>query len=167
MLINDGIPTWEDIQGVMPSPERLAKGPVAIAECFQKIPCNPCTKACVKKAIKVEPDINQTPKVDFDICNGCGLCLLQCPGLAIFIVDMTFSETHALVKLPFEFLPLPEVGQFACGLNRAGEEMGYFEVHRVVKGKGKNLTSKIELLIPKDLAMEVRNIKAGGYRNNG
>ena len=165
MLINDGIPTREDIQGVMPSPDRLAAGPVAIAECFQKIPCNPCTKACVKKAITVEPDINSTPVVDFDVCNGCGACVLRCPGLAIFIVDMTFSETHALVKLPFEFLPLPEEGQLAMGLNRAGEELGYFQVHRSVAGTGKNLTSRIELIVPRELAMEVRNIKAGGYRN--
>lgn len=99
------------------------------------------------------------------MCNGCGLCLLRCPGLAIFIVDMTYAENTALVKLPFEFLPLPEVGQLAMCLNRSGEELGYFPVRRVVAGKGKNLTSKIEVEVPKELAMEVRNIKAGGYQN--
>ena len=61
MLYQNGIPTKEDIMGVTPSEERFAKGAVAIVESFQKIPCNPCTKACVKKAIKVEPDINEVP----------------------------------------------------------------------------------------------------------
>ena len=106
MLIQTGIPDKEAIEAVTPNETRFLKGAVAIAECFQKIPCNPCTKACVKKAIHIEPDINETPKIDFDVCNGCGACMLKCPGLAIFIVDKTYSPTEALVKLPFEFLPL-------------------------------------------------------------
>ena len=64
MLIQNGIPTAEDILSVTPPKERFAQGAVAIAECFQKIPCKPCTKACVKKAIRVEPDINETPRID-------------------------------------------------------------------------------------------------------
>jgi len=165
MLIQNGIPTAEDILSVTPSEERFSKGPVAIAECFQKIPCNPCTKACVKKAIRVEPDINETPKVDFDTCNGCGACIARCPGLAIFVVDKTYSETEALVKLPFEFLPIPKEGQLACGLNRSGEELGWFPVVKVISGGKKNMTYTIGLAVPKELAMEVRNIKAGGYQD--
>ena len=165
MLFQNGIPTAEDLAAVTPSEERFAKGPVAIAECFQKIPCNPCTKACVKKAIRIEPDINETPKVDFDTCNGCGACIARCPGLAIFVVDKTYSETEALVKLPFEFLPVPEAGQLVCGLNRAGEELGWFPVVKVVSGGRKNMTYILSIAVPKELAMEVRNIKVGGYRD--
>ena len=142
MLIQTGIPSAEDILTVTPSEERFAKGPVAIAECFQKIPCNPCMMACVKKAIRVEPDINQTPRVDFDVCNGCGVCLTRCPGLAIFIVDKTYSDTEALIK-----------------------EMGWFPVVKVIPGSKTNKTCTICLAVPKDLAMEVRNIRAGGYQD--
>ena len=165
MLIQDGIPTREDIQSVTPPAHRLAQGAVAIAECFQKIPCNPCAKACVKKAIRVEPDINETPKVDFDICNGCGACVARCPGLAIFVVDMTYSGGEALVKLPFEFLPVPQEGQLACGLSRSGEELGWFPVVKAVSGGKRNMTCTISLAVPKELAREVRNIKVGGYRD--
>ena len=165
MLIQNGIHTKEDIVTVTHSAERFAQGPVSIAECYQKIPCNPCTKACVKKAIRVEPDINQTPKVDFSVCNGCGACIARCPGLAIFVVDMTYSDTTALVKLPFEFLPLPKAGQLAMGLNRSGEELGYFPVVKVTSGGSKNMTYTISLEVPKELAMEVRNIRAGGYED--
>jgi Fe-S-cluster-containing hydrogenase component 2 len=166
MLINDGVPTKENIAEVTPSEERFKLGPVAIAECFQEIPCNPCTKACVKKAIRVEPDINSRPHVDFDVCNGCGSCLFKCPGLAIFIVDKTYSDTEALVKLPFEFLPVPEAGQYACGLDRAGNELGWFKVIKVVSGGKANMTQQITLAVPQELAMEIRNIRAGGYRND-
>ena len=108
MLIETGIPTPEDIQSVTPSEERFRKGPVAIAECFQKIPWNPCTKACVKQAIRVEPDINETPKIDYDVCNGCGACIARCPGLAIFVVDKTYGENEALVSFRLNFSPFPK-----------------------------------------------------------
>ncbi len=165
MLIHDGIPTPEDIASVTPPEERFLKGAVAITECFQQIPCNPCAAACPQHAIHVEPDINQTPKVDFDACNGCGSCIRRCPGLAIFVVDKTYSENEALVKLPFEFLPVPGKGQLVMGLNRRGEELGWFEVKQVISGGKENLTWTIGIAVPKELAMEVRNIRVGGYKD--
>ena len=163
-LINDGIPTAEDLAKVLPSAERLAKGPVSIIECFQNIPCNPCVAACPQKAISMGDDINNLPKVDTDKCNGCGLCIRKCPGLAILVVDMTYSDDYALVKFPFEYTPVPEKGQKAIGLNRAGEEVGEFEVERAISGGAENKTWTISLKVPKDKAMEVRNIKVGGYK---
>ena len=165
MLIVDRIPTNEDLEKVFPTEERMRKGPVAIAECFQEIPCNPCTKACVKEAIRVEADINHTPKVDHEACNGCGACVLRCPGLAIFVVDKSYSETEALVKLPFEFFPVPQKGQFVKGLDRAGAEMGWFEVQNVISVGKTNKTNVISLIVPQELALEVRNIQVGGYRD--
>ena len=43
-LVYDGFPSFEEIKEATgwPSEERLAKGPVAICECVQQIPCNPC-----------------------------------------------------------------------------------------------------------------------------
>jgi len=143
MLIQTGIPDKEAIEAVTPDETRFLKGAVAIAECFQKIPCNPCTKAC----------------------NGCGACMLKCPGLAIFIVDKTYSPTEALVKLPFEFLPLPKKGELACGLNRSGEALGWFPVVQLIQGGAKNKTNIVCLAVPKELAMDVRAIKVGGYQN--
>lgn len=165
MLINDGIPTKEDILKVLPSKERLAKGPVAMIECFQKIPCNPCIKACPKEAITMGEDINNTPFLDHEKCTGCGVCVSKCPGLAIFVIDETYSEEFALVKFPFEYIPVPSEGQFACALNRAGEKVGWFEVVKVTSGGKKNRTTVISLAVPKELCMEVRNIKEGGYKS--
>ena len=162
MLIKDGIPTAEDLAQVIPSPERLAKGPVAIAECFQSIACNPCTKACPQGAITMEPDINATPKIDPDKCVGCRLCVAKCPGLAIFVVDMTHGPDTALVTLPYEFLPVPEKGQSVTGLSRSGEALGTFRVANVVSGGKTNLTWMVTLEVPKALAMDVRNIRVEG-----
>ena len=167
MLINTGLPTKEDLAQVTPSEERFAKGPVAIVECFQEIPCNPCVEACKSKAILPLKDINDIPKMDFEKCNGCGLCIIQCPGLAIFVVDKTYSESHAVVRLPYEFIPVPEKGQQACGLNRAGKERGWFEVVKVVSGGPENKTTTVWLAVPKELAMEVRGLKVRGFKNSG
>lgn len=164
MLINDGIPTKEDLAKVFPSEERLAQGPVSVIECFQKIPCNPCVKACPRGAISMGCDINNVPELDAEKCNGCGLCILRCPGLAIFVVDKTYSEDFVLVKLPFEYIPLPEKGQLAQGLDREGKPLGWFEVVQVISGGKTNMTHAIALKVPQELAMEVRNIEVGGYR---
>ena len=99
------------------------------------------------------------------VCNGCGACIARCPGLAIFVVDMTYSDSEALVRLPFEFLPVPQAGQLAMGLNRSGKELGWFPVVKVVSGGKKNMTYTISLAVPKELAMEVRNIRVGGYQD--
>ena len=164
MLSQNGIPASSDLKKVMPSEARLQKGPVAIAECFQCIPCNPCAGACPVHAITIAPDINQMPVIDEDRCIGCRRCVSACPSLAIFVVDMTFRENEASVTIPFEFLPVPEKGMKAQGLSRAGKALGWFEVVEARQAKGNNLTWLITLAVPKDLAMEVRNIQAGGYR---
>jgi len=166
MLIDTGVPTKEDLLTVTPTDERFARGPVAIVECFQEIPCNPCVDACKFHAVTMLKDINDLPKVDFNKCTGCGLCIAQCPGLAIFVVDKTHSATHAVVRLPYEFLPVPEKGQYACGLDREGKEMGWFELLRVVPGGPKNKTTVLWLAVPQKLSMEVRNIRVGEVRNN-
>ncbi|EHQ90831.1 4Fe-4S binding protein [Desulfosporosinus youngiae] len=165
MLSKTGIPTAEDIKTVAPSEERLKKGPVAVIECFQKIPCNPCTEACKQGAIQAMKDINDLPKLEFDKCNGCGVCLSRCPGLAIFIIDASYSDTEAIVRIPFEYYPVPQAGEKVVGLNRAGEELGMFEVSKVQSGGQKNKTYTVWLVVPKELAMDVRSIRLGGVRH--
>jgi len=167
MLQETGIPIKEDIVAVTPPPDRFAKGPVVIVECFQEIPCNPCVDACKFHAITKKRDINDLPIVDFDKCNGCGACIAQCPGLAIFVVDKTYSPSHAVVRIPYEFVPVPAKGQFVTCLDRAGEKKGSFEVVRVTSGGAKNKTTILWLAVPQELAMEVRSIKVGGFKNNG
>jgi len=159
MLISTGVPTKEDIAGITPSDERLAKGPVVVIECFQEIPCDPCVKACRRGAITMPHDINDIPVVDTDKCNGCGLCISLCPGLAIFVVDKTYSDKHALVKIPYEYVPVPQEGHLVTGLDRAGNELGRYEVIKVTPGGSKNMTYTVSLAVPHDLVMEVRDIK--------
>ncbi|MTI70470.1 MAG: 4Fe-4S ferredoxin [Firmicutes bacterium] len=162
MLKVDGVATKEDIEKVFPNKERLNKKAVAIIECFEKIPCNPCFTACKRKAIKEFKDINDLPKIDFEKCNGCGLCISKCPGLAIMVVDMTYSLDKALVKIPYEFLPLPKKGEVVKGLNRLGEYITDVEVINVLNSKGLDKTPIVSISIDKRYIKDIRNIRLKG-----
>lgn len=136
----------------LPTRKQLEKG-VAILECVQEIPCNPCVDSCPVHAISMK-DINAPPVNDFERCIGCTKCVGICPGLAIFVVKV--KEGKAWVTLPYEFVPVPKVGTLVQGLDRAGVVRGDGLVTRVVK-QGKTLVVTIE--IDGKLAMDVRNIR--------
>lgn len=157
MLEQNGVPGRELLATAIPSPERRARGPVAVVECFQRIPCNPCAGACPQGAIMPFNDINDLPRVDVEKCNGCGLCVSACPGLAIFVIDETYSPGEALVKLPYEMWPLPAPGSEVTALNREGSPVGAARVVRVQSGERFNHTAVVWLAVPRELAMEVRN----------
>jgi len=144
---------------VIPSQARRKKGRVIMIECVQEIPCNPCATICPKGAITIEGNITNIPQVDFDKCNGCGLCIANCPGLAIFSVDESLPDNKAEVGIPFEFKPLPEVGEKVNLLNRAGEVIGTGEVRKVRNPKSYDRTPIIYLLVPQELSLDVRFLK--------
>jgi len=145
----EGIVELEDLR--LPTEEQLKKG-VAIIECIQEIPCNPCVDACPFNAISME-NINALPFVDYEKCVGCGKCIEVCPGLAIFVVKIDGNK--ALVMLPYEFLPLPEEGEKVKALNREGKEICDAVVKKVRKGR----TPVITIELPSQYAMDARNIK--------
>ncbi len=158
MLQNTGIPAPEQIEAIKPAKERLAKGPVAIVECFQEIPCDPCFTACKQGAFLPFEDINDLPKTDDEKCNGCAICVGFCPGLAIFIVDETYSEAEALVTIPWEFSRVPAAGSKVWGLNREGREASLVTVKKVRKSPKKNGAHLLTLIVPKNMAYDIRSI---------
>jgi len=160
-IATDGYPSLEEIKQAngWPTDERFAKGPVAIIECVQEIPCNPCEDACSAKAVHLGEPITNLPTIDFDKCNGCKLCMPACSGLAVFVVDKSFSETEATVCFPFEYVPLPEKGDTVRGLNRAGEYVCQARVTQVLNPKSFDRTALVTLAIPKEHADEVRTMQ--------
>ena len=107
-MAEPGVPDLQKLQaeGLYPTDDRIAAGPVAVFECMQEIPCNPCEEACPRGCIRIGEDITGIPRLD-PSCTGCGLCLPSCPGLCIFILDGSYSGTEATVTMPYELLPLP------------------------------------------------------------
>ena len=85
-LRSNGVLSKEELSELpgYPSLDVIAKGPVAVIECAELIPCNPCEAACPSGAIKIGDSINNLPVLDEDKCTGCGICISSCPGLAIY-----------------------------------------------------------------------------------
>jgi len=154
----DGVLRPAELAGVAPSDERIAAGPVVIVECVENIPCNPCVAACPKGAITIEGDINDTPIVDFDTCDGCGVCISACPGLAIFVIDAS-DPSRTLVSLPYEFIPLPEVGEAVTAFDREGNEIGDAEVVRVLSARALDRTPIVTIALPPGRAMDARHAR--------
>lgn len=145
-----GVLSLKDLR--LPDKKQLEKG-VAVIECVQRIPCNPCVDACPFNAISMK-DINDLPVVDFDKCIGCGRCIGVCPGLAIFVVK--YIGDKALISIPYEFLPVPSVDDKVKALDREGKFVDTVVVKKVVK-KGK--TWVITVLANVEDAMNIRNIR--------
>lgn len=157
MLEKTGVPTAEQIEKAFPSEERLAKGPVAIIECYQNIPCNPCFTACNRSAIEKFEDINDLPKMNHNNCNGCGLCIANCPGLAIMVVDATYCKEEVLIKIPYEFIPLPDEGQIVKGLDREGNYVCDVKIVKVLNSKALDRTPIVSIAVPREYMKVVRN----------
>jgi Fe-S-cluster-containing hydrogenase component 2 len=128
MLNKTGVPSLELIKTRFPEEEKLIKT-LAITECYEEITCNPCSTVCPFNAIYIGDDINTPPKVDFDKCVGCGICVYSCPGLAIFTVQQ--KEDYLIFKIPYEFVPYPNIGEITHAVNRNGDIIGEAEVLKV------------------------------------
>ena len=155
-----GYPSAEELENApgVPSLEELKNKTLAVIECIECIPCNPCEHACPFGAITIGKCISDLPRLDTNKCRGCGACITSCPGLAIFLIDMNYSPYSALVKIPYELLPLPVEGEKVQCLDRKGKAVTSGTIRSVEKRKNSNKTYVIGVEIPKDFAMEVRNI---------
>ena len=157
----EGFPSWEELKNSrqVPSDERFQKGPVAIIECVEHIPCNPCEACCPFGAITIGEPITNLPRLDFDKCVGCGTCIAHCSGLAIFVVDKTFSADRAAVSFPHEYLPLPRKGQTVTAVGRDGENVCKAEVIRVTNPPANDHTPVVMVAVPVEFADVVRGMR--------
>ncbi len=146
MLNTNGVPSKTQIISKFPNETDILKLK-AVTECYEEIPCNPCSTSCPFDAIYIGDDINQKPIVDFDNCTGCGICVYNCPGLAIFIVQKLDDE-KARFKIPYELRPLPKKGEIWDGVNRAGNVITDVLIEKVSLTKKQDKTALIQVLVP-------------------
>ena len=155
-LYNSGVLVEHCEGAVLPPAEEWKKkrGGYVIVECPQRIPCNPCATVCPSGAIVPHADINDTPEIDYAKCTGCGICV----ALACFVADLTYSDESAVLKLPYELLPLPGKGEVVKCLSRTGDVVADGEVISVSEPL-KDCTHVVSIVIPKNLVDDIRSIK--------
>lgn len=127
----------------------------AVIECDEEIPCNSCEYACKFDAIRVGENINSLPSYDPAKCTGCALCVVSCPGLAIFMKKI--DSNIAVLGIPYEFLPIPRMDEKMWGIDRNGNYVCDVKVKRVVKNANKTNIVYVEL--PVEFVDMVRHIK--------
>ena len=159
MFEKTGVATREMVMTKFPPLERINRGPVAVVECYQKIPCNPCQTACPTGAIQIGDDINEIPRRDEAVCTGCGLCVAKCPGLSIMIVDGSKSAETVEFRIPYEFLPLPEAGETVIGLDRAGQPVCEAKVIKVMTPPAFDRTPVVILEVERKYLYDFRNFR--------
>lgn len=156
-----GSPSLKELKGSPGFPDELhlKKGPIAIIECIEEIPCNPCETACPRGAIIVGHPITNLPVLDVKKCIGCGLCIAACPGLAIYVKDYTYSDTEAMIVFPYEYYPLPSTGDKVTMVNRRGREVCGGKVVRINISEKNNKTPVISVSFPKKYFEKVVSMK--------
>lgn len=137
------------------------KGIHPVIECTQNIPCNPCQDACPKGCISIGKNITSLPVVKGDVkCIGCGMCVASCSGQAIFLVEDDIGDGFGTVTLPYEFLPLPEIGATGIALGRDGKPVCKAEVLNIRSSKAFDHTNLLTMKVPADMVMKARFFKA-------
>ncbi len=147
MIRRIGYADKELVKTKFPSEEILVR-PKAIIECYQEIPCNPCETSCPFQAITIGEDINHTPVIDYSLCTGCGMCVYSCPGLAIMVAQI--KDKRAYFKIPYELLPIPQIGETWHAINRKGEILCDCRIEQVMQSKKTDRTVVITASVPQE-----------------
>ncbi len=160
-FVKTGIASREMVMNRFPAEERIDSGPVAVIECYMKIPCNPCETACRFNAIHIGEDINNIPEIDVSKCTGCSVCLSKCPGLSIVIVDGSRDPEKKTVemRMPYEFLPLPKKGDIVDAVDRSGKFVTKASVVSVINPPSFDKTPVVSISFDRQFMYDVRNIK--------
>ena len=150
-----GFLSEEELRGGpgIPSEARRQKGAVAVLECLEDIPCNPCESICKFDAITVGEDITTPPLLTEDNCVGCRSCVPICPGQAIFLVDESLPDDRAAIEMPYEYRPLPQKGDMVMALDRAGQQIGDATVTAVKKTEKMDRTATVIIEVPRNWSM--------------
>jgi Fe-S-cluster-containing hydrogenase component 2 len=158
----EGVLTVEEIKNFpgWPGDENIEKKRVAVLECVEDIPCNPCEEICPVGAIQVGEPVTNLPVIDGEKCTGCNQCIAICPGLAIFVVEKNHSEHLSSISMPYELLPLPGRGDGVKGLNRSGEVVCDALVESVLTSKKLDKTNIVTVTVEKKFCHEVRSVKS-------
>jgi ferredoxin len=140
-------------------PDRRYTRPVAVLECIEEIPCNPCETACPFGAITIGEEITKLPSIDLDLCTGCALCVAACPGLAIYLKQEVWGEDLSYIAFPYEYHPLPVAGEEVILVDRKGDTVCTGEVQRVVMTKRFDRTAIVHVTYPSEYYAQVVNMQ--------
>ena len=160
-LKTTGAPSMEELHACvcynLPGSDRTH--PIAVIECIECIPCNPCETSCPQHAIHIGDEITNLPTLNMELCSGCGICVAACPGLAIYLKQKLHSQGLSLIAFPYEYYPLPIVGQAIEMVDREGTPICKGTVLKVILVKRNDKTAIIHAAYPQEFYEQVVNMQ--------
>jgi bacterioferritin-associated ferredoxin len=75
------------------------------------------------------------------------------------VVDYSYSESESLISIPYEFTPLPEVGENVPAMDREGKDVCCARVVRILNTKNTDKTPVVSLAVPKEFVYDVRHFR--------
>lgn len=139
--------------------EKALGGPVAVVDCSEEIPCNPCEEACRRGAIKIGEDICAPPSYDPGACDGCGRCVAVCPGMAITLIDRSRGEGSAGVTVPYEMKGALEKGEELWAVDQKGKTIGAAKIEKVALTAKEDKSLLVTVEVPEEWALKVRGAR--------
>jgi Fe-S-cluster-containing hydrogenase component 2 len=134
------------------------KGPVALVDCSERIPCNPCEEACRRGAIVVGENICDPPRYQPGKCDGCGRCVALCPGMAVSLLDRSGGDGKARVTVPYEMREDLAAGEEAWARDKEGNTLGKGKIVKVL-GRGEaGRTKLVTIEVPEHCALKVKGV---------
>jgi len=138
----------------------MLSGKRVVIECFERIPCNPCEAACPTGAIVIGDDISGLPRLDSSKCTGCGICMMRCPGLAIFMVNMDYSPEKAEVTIPYELMDKPVKGEIWFAYDKEGRFISKVEITAVRSAKSFDKKLLVSFAVAKEYVQSARHVRS-------
>jgi len=96
--------------------------------------------------------------IDRDKCTGCGVCVAHCSGMAIFVLDKSYSDAMGSVAFPYEYLNLPTVDDEVDAVDRTGKVVCKGCIKKVIMPPSFDRTYVVTVEIPIDMVEIVRGI---------
>ena len=156
----DGVPSIKELNTSPGYPSSVVReNPLAYIECVEEIPCNPCASACPKNAITLEKGLTSLPRINPDLCTGCGICISACPGLAIYVKALKYEDELSSIMFPYEYYPLPEIGDKVELVNRFGQPVCNGEVLSVKMSEKSDRTAVIKVSFSKKFFSDIVSMK--------
>lgn len=158
-LKTTGAPSLEELRsaGMLVTAKDLENGARLCVECVEEIPCNPCETSCPRHALTIGTPITNLPVIDRGKCTTCGLCIAACPGLAITIKSIEGDK--AMIRFPWEYLPLPSKGQNVEMVDRQGHVVCPGVVIAAINPVRNNRTAVVTAEFPKEFVEIVISIR--------
>ena len=135
--------------------EQLKRGPHAVIECTEEIPCNPCCTACPQGAITMAEGLSSLPCLNRGKCTACGLCIPCCPARPSLSSMIPIPGAKVCFLSHLNLLPCPLWGSRSSLPTAAAGQWGRI-IHRVLCPPAFRQTAVVTLRVPLALLDTVR-----------